>query len=135
VTHDQTEAFGLADSVGVMREGRILQWGPAADLYRWPSDRYVADFLGRGAVVSGETLGLTAGTDALLRPTDLCHDPDGSIEACLVTCAFRGPGFTCTIRLRSGEEAEVDLPPEMAVTPGDALRFRLTSTDLPHFPR
>jgi iron(III) transport system ATP-binding protein len=135
VTHDQTEAFALSDRIGVMREGRILQWDSAANLYRRPLDRYVADFLGRGAVVSGSGLGLPAETDALVRPTDLCHDPDGPIEGCLLTCAFRGPGFACTIRLRSGDTAEVDLPPDLEVAPGEELRFRLTTEDLPRFPR
>lgn len=135
VTHDQTEAFALADRIGVMREGRILQWDSPANLYRRPRHRYVADFLGRGAVVAGYGLGLSAEADALVRPDDLCHDPDGPIEACALTCAFRGPGFVCTIRLCSGETAEVDLPPSMEVTPGEMLRFRLTTNDLPLFPR
>ncbi len=135
VTHDHAEAFGLSDRIGVMREGRIVQWDTAATLYRKPRDRYVADFLGRGAVVAGDGLGLAAGIDALVRPGDLCHDPNGPIEGCVLTCAFRGPGFACTIRLRSGDTAEVDLPPSMELVPGEELRFRLTTAELPCFPR
>jgi putrescine transport system ATP-binding protein len=46
VTHDQDEAFSLADRVAVMREGRIAQIGAPQALYQTPADRHVAEFLG-----------------------------------------------------------------------------------------
>jgi len=46
VTHDQDEAMGLADRMAVMRQGRIVQLGPPAELYANPVDRDVAGFLG-----------------------------------------------------------------------------------------
>jgi putative spermidine/putrescine transport system ATP-binding protein len=47
VTHDQGEALSLSDRVAVMREGKILQIEPPTVLYRRPSSRYVAGFIGR----------------------------------------------------------------------------------------
>ncbi len=66
VTHDQDEAMSLADTVAVMRAGRIVQRGAPADLYRCPTDLWVADFLGDAVLVDGELLDdgpLNAGPD------------------------------------------------------------------------
>src|SRR3546814_2797585 len=50
VTHDQGEAFAMADHVGVMDCGRILQWDTPAGLYARPAHRYVGGFVGRGGL-------------------------------------------------------------------------------------
>ncbi len=47
VTHDQDEAMSLADEIFLFRTGRLVQSGPAADLYRRPKSRYVAEFFGK----------------------------------------------------------------------------------------
>jgi sulfate transport system ATP-binding protein len=46
VTHDQEEAFALADTIGVMNNGRLLETGQPHDLYAQPATRFVATFLG-----------------------------------------------------------------------------------------
>lgn len=46
VTHDQGEALSMADRIAVMRDGRILQEGEPAQVYRAPADAWVADFVG-----------------------------------------------------------------------------------------
>jgi sulfate transport system ATP-binding protein len=46
VTHDQEEAFALADTIGVMNHGRLLEVGHPYDLYAQPATRFVATFLG-----------------------------------------------------------------------------------------
>jgi ABC-type Fe3+/spermidine/putrescine transport system ATPase subunit len=46
ITHDQSEAFSLADSVGVLRDGQLVQWGTPEELYRQPSSPFVARFTG-----------------------------------------------------------------------------------------
>jgi thiamine transport system ATP-binding protein len=51
VTHEQDEAFAVADRVAVMRAGRIVQAGRPADLVDRPADAFVAGFLGLGTVV------------------------------------------------------------------------------------
>ncbi|MBS0518621.1 MAG: ABC transporter ATP-binding protein [Proteobacteria bacterium] len=53
VTHTQLEAIALADVVVVMEKGKIRQAGPARDVYAYPRDRYVAEFLGGQNVLSG----------------------------------------------------------------------------------
>jgi ABC-type Fe3+/spermidine/putrescine transport system ATPase subunit len=46
VTHDQSEAMIVADRIGVMDSGRIVQVGSPADIYERPASRWVADFIG-----------------------------------------------------------------------------------------
>jgi len=46
VTHDQEEAMVLSDRIAVMEHGRIVQVGTPAEIYEFPSSRYVADFIG-----------------------------------------------------------------------------------------
>jgi len=47
VTHDQEEAMMLSDYIAVMRDGEIIQYGPAAEIYRRPQHYYVATFIGK----------------------------------------------------------------------------------------
>lgn len=51
VTHDQNEALSMADQVAVMRAGRILQSAPATEVYRRPSDPWVAQFVGEAMLL------------------------------------------------------------------------------------
>jgi ABC-type Fe3+/spermidine/putrescine transport system ATPase subunit len=53
VTHDQEEAFRLADEVAVLHDGRIVQQGTPRDVYRRPVSRFVAAFLGVGNLLPG----------------------------------------------------------------------------------
>lgn len=51
VTHDQHEAFALADKVGVMNQGQLLQWDKPYHLYHNPKNRFIANFVGEGNVI------------------------------------------------------------------------------------
>jgi iron(III) transport system ATP-binding protein len=61
VTHDQDEAMALSDRIVVMHNGRIQQVGSAVNIYRRPTNRFVADFIGRAnflpVTVAGKTNG------------------------------------------------------------------------------
>ncbi len=54
VTHDQIEAMTLSDRIVVMNQGVIEQIGTPVEMYRFPTNRFVADFIGRANFVSGE---------------------------------------------------------------------------------
>ncbi|MEU6354295.1 ABC transporter ATP-binding protein [Streptomyces sp. NPDC047072] len=62
VTHDQGEAFALADRVVVMRDGRIAQSGTPLEVWQRPADEFVARFLGFENVVEGLVSGEAAET-------------------------------------------------------------------------
>ena len=51
VTHDQDEALSMSDRVVVMEGGRIVQAGAPKELYRYPANRFVADFVGRASFI------------------------------------------------------------------------------------
>jgi sulfate transport system ATP-binding protein len=53
VTHDQEEAFEIADRIGVVERGRLIEVGKPEELYRAPGSLYAATFLGAGTVLQG----------------------------------------------------------------------------------
>lgn len=128
VTHDQGEAFAMADAIGVMASGRLHQWADAATLYRAPADRFVAGFIGRGHWVAATMLGLADDRDARLRPGDLVPDPAGPIEAAVEAVSFHGPHHLARIRFADASHAEVELDDAAGVAPGGRLRLRLRRT-------
>jgi ABC-type Fe3+/spermidine/putrescine transport system ATPase subunit len=57
VTHDQEDAFAIADRVAVLRQGRLLQVGAPEELYERPASRHVAQFIGRASLLPSEWTG------------------------------------------------------------------------------
>jgi len=124
VTHDQNEAFAMADQICVMNEGSILQQGSGYDLYHTPANRFVADFIGQGVIIPATVegpntvrtdLGVIQGdsridaepgtmVDILIRPDDVIHDDESEDSAIVVEKAFRGADFLYFLRMDSGIE-------------------------------
>ena len=57
VTHDQEEAMTMADRIGVMHDGQLLQIGAPEEIYEQPADRFVADFIGETNFLEGRLEG------------------------------------------------------------------------------
>ncbi|MGH2403712.1 MAG: ABC transporter ATP-binding protein [bacterium] len=57
VTHDQSEAMVLADRIALMKDGRLQQLGSAEDIYRRPSNGWVAEFIGLSNFIRGTVAG------------------------------------------------------------------------------
>jgi sulfate/thiosulfate transport system ATP-binding protein len=94
VTHDQEEAFAMADRIGIMNLGRLLEMGEPHELYSRPATRFVATFLGAANLI-------------LARRT-----PDGiQIGAATVAAAERASGE------RENEVVTVVRPEEVEVAP------------------
>ncbi len=152
VTHDQHEAFAMADVVGVLAEGHLQQWDTAYALYHRPVNRRVADFVDQGAFVParvldehrlklevGEVQGddatfftddampFAAGTrvDVLLRPDDVVHDDASPIQARVVHKAFKGAEFLYTLALADGTEVLSMVPSHHDHAIGEAIGIRL----------
>jgi ABC-type Fe3+/spermidine/putrescine transport system ATPase subunit len=60
VTHDQEDAFAIADRIALLRKGKLLQCGTPEELYHAPVSREVAAFIGRGGIVPAVDRGSTA---------------------------------------------------------------------------
>jgi iron(III) transport system ATP-binding protein len=155
VTHDQREAFAIADEIGVLRAGRLEQWDAPWNLYHSPATRFVADFVGEGSFIPGTVLGpgrvstelgviegqLTTeqppGTlvDLLLRPDDVIHDDVSEMRAEVVERQFRGAQFRYTLRLPSGATALSFVPSHHDHAIGERIGIRLDAQHLVGFPR
>jgi thiamine transport system ATP-binding protein len=116
VTHDQGEAFALADRVVVMRDGRIAQSGTPLEVWQRPTDEFVARFLGFENVVEGTVTGEAADTAWGKVPV-----PPGAaqgVRSVLVRPAgvrlvAAGEGLRCTVAARTfkGTHVAVHLHP------------------------
>jgi iron(III) transport system ATP-binding protein len=78
VTHDQKEALAVADRIGVMTDGRLLQVGAPAEIYRRPRSRAVASFLGETNLLRGRVVEVGAAGVRVQTPAGaLLAAPDG----------------------------------------------------------
>ena len=82
VTHDQEEAFALADRIGVMHMGRLLETGRPEQLYRQPATRFVATFLGAANLLLGEVVPprIRIGSALVPRPSHTRADAGAGTE-------------------------------------------------------
>lgn len=161
VTHDQQEAFAIADRVGVMHAGRLEQWDRPYELYHRPATRYVADFVGEGVFVPAQVLdasrvrielgelrgevplpcgagcaacGKGCHVDVLLRPDDVVHDDASPQTAEVVRKTFRGGDFVYTLRLPSGREVLALVPSHHDHAIGERIGVRLDADHVVTFP-
>jgi iron(III) transport system ATP-binding protein len=153
VTHDQYEAFAMADQIGVMHDGVIEQWGSAHDLYHQPASRFVAGFIGQGVLMAGRLRGpgeielelgllrpavplaLPAGAavDVLVRPDDIIHDDASPMRAEVVHKAFRGAEILYTLRLASGGRVLALVPSHHNHAVGELIGIRAEIEDVVAF--
>ena len=137
VTHDQDEALSLADQVGVMRAGRLVQVGTPAEIYTSPSDLAVAEFVGTAvvldAVVEGSSVRTALGAVEI---TNGVTAPDGELVRVLLRpeqfllspVASTGSSGRVTSVTYFGHDAFVRLA---LVADGTAVVARVTGRDLP----
>jgi iron(III) transport system ATP-binding protein len=161
VTHDQQEAFAIADCVGVMHAGRLEQWDRPYELYHRPATRYVADFIGQGVFLPAQVLdparvrielgelsgsvpvvceagcaacGAGCHVDVLLRPDDVVHDDASTTTAEVLRKTFRGGDFIYTLRLASGREVLALVPSHHDHAIGERIGIRLDADHVVTFP-
>ena len=151
VTHDQNEAFAIADEIGVMQNGEIMQWDSSYNLYHRPVSRFVANFVGQGVFLSGKVLdshhveielgtleldishqnisdklsGKGRNVDVLIRPDDIVHDDESSLKAKVLHKAFRGAEILYTLRLPGGSTALSLVPSHHNHTIGEDIGIKL----------
>ncbi|HEY8607601.1 MAG TPA: ABC transporter ATP-binding protein [Noviherbaspirillum sp.] len=160
VTHDQHEAFAIADRIGVMQDGAIVQWDNAYNLYHRPANRFVADFIGQGVFMPGaidlpaQSVRIELGSlplwqgidvcstderaggrvDVLLRADDVIHDDASHLQAEVVRKAFRGAEFLYTLKLPSGQKLLALVPSHHDHAIGEKIGIRLGADHVVTFP-
>ena len=125
VTHDQNEAFAMADQIGVINEGKLLQWDKGYELYHEPKSLVVADFIGQGVFIDGEMLegnqiktslaifeghhipkevNVGSKVKVLVRPDDIIHDDCSPRKAKILSRVFRGANNMYTLEMEDGTQ-------------------------------
>ena len=102
ITHDQSEAFALADVMGVLQAGRLVQLGSPEDVYHHPASQFVARFTGLAgelpAVVTGSATG--NGGEPLLAVRPALRGHDGAQDIAVRLPAGSPPTATATLLVR-----------------------------------
>ncbi|OON76479.1 iron ABC transporter ATP-binding protein [Streptomyces tsukubensis] len=148
VTHDQGEAFALADRVVVMREGHVAQSGTPLEVWRRPVDEFVARFLGFDNVVEAEVSGETAVTvwgkipvppnsaqgarKLLVRPAGVrLVGADEGVVACTVASrTFRGSHVALRLQPAGGPSLEAACALKDAPEPGTGVGVLFSPDDV-----
>ncbi len=120
VTHDQEEAFLIADRIAVMNKGKIHQIGTPMQVYHNPQDRFVAEFVGHADFIPGRISSTNIVTEigefplknnvveegsevtVMLRPADIDIIPIESGVGVIDTIEFKGKETLYSIKLKSG---------------------------------
>jgi ABC-type Fe3+/spermidine/putrescine transport system ATPase subunit len=155
VTHDQQEAFAVADRVIIMDRGRIVQQGTPQAVYCQPASPWVARFLGLTNLIPGRVISLEPpqvdtslgpialreleriavgqGVTVLIRPEAALLDGEGSaqqgvaLEGTVRECSFRGGHYRLLIRHESGMDLAFELTSGAGSLPqrGDPIALAL----------
>jgi iron(III) transport system ATP-binding protein len=139
VTHDQEEAFTIADQVGVLDCGRLEQLGPPEAIYHHPATPFVAEFVGAADFLPGivtsqgivTEIGVFGNVEArepgekvrvMIRPDDVTFVPDPQGEAVILRRSFRGSENLYSLGLPSGHRVHSSQPSSTAFATGTRVR-------------
>ncbi|MEU7062993.1 ABC transporter ATP-binding protein [Streptomyces sp. NPDC053429] len=145
VTHDQGEAFALADRVVVMRDGRIAQAGTPLEVWQRPASEFVARFLGFENVVPAVVAGGVADTEwgkvpvpagapegpqrVLVRPAGVTLGADG-LRCEVLSRTFRGTHVALLLRPEAGPVLEAECGLAGAPGVGDRVAVSFTPSEV-----
>lgn len=151
VTHDQHEAFSMADRIAVLSKGRLLQWADAETLYHSPINEFVAHFVGRSNFLKGTVVGDRVETTlgdffykeqanqsakviavgqqvkVLIRPEYIQIDNHSASQAQLISREFLGGYYMYSLLLQSGEDVQTLLPSLANYQLGDSVGISLSA--------
>lgn len=137
ITHDQEEAFAIADRVVLMEAGKVVQIGSPQEIYHHPETVFAARFLGLSNLIPGEVEQTTKGAylmtelghfpappalsgtvTVLLRPDQVSLDGSGSqaLKGTVTEISFRG-GFCRVVISISGVRLSFDFPAAAKIPP------------------
>ena len=145
VTHDQNEAFAVGDHICVMHQGRVQQNDSAYKLYHRPLNRFVAEFIGEGALLPGvvadeDTISTDLGeikgnlpesckhqdnVDVLIRPENVILGDDKENRAVITERYFRGSGYLYSLKTSGGVELLSLIPGSEALQIDQSISVRL----------
>ncbi|MGA1863264.1 ABC transporter ATP-binding protein [Deferribacter thermophilus] len=140
VTHSREEAFLLADKVGVMNNGKILQWATPYEIYHMPANKFVATFTGeatflRCTQLNDNTYQTPFGVIKsdfniknpvlLIRPEDVLYQPDAPVKATIIGKEFKGPVISYKLKITTGDDLIATFPSHKNFNIGDTISISL----------
>jgi thiamine transport system ATP-binding protein len=142
VTHDQEEAFAIADRMAVMRSGRVVQAGTLDEVWGEPADAWTARFLGYGTVLDGAgALALRAlvdpdarWTEVALRRSAIQLDPAGPLSATVVSARATPEQVRLELDVAGVGRLAGVAEPGRPVVVGEAVRARVVPDRLAALP-
>ncbi|MEE9182594.1 MAG: ABC transporter ATP-binding protein [candidate division NC10 bacterium] len=150
VTHDQEEAFMIADRVGILNQGRLEQIGRPEEIYHRPATRFVARFVGRADFLPGRvteegieteigslpnTPGFPRGArvEVMIRPDHIELIPDPMGNTMILLRQYRGPDIFVVVQLPSGATIHSHQPSTLTLHPGDRAKVLARPTHVVAF--
>ena len=142
VTHDQEEAFAIADRLAVMRAGRVVQSGTVEDVWRAPVDAWTARFLGYATVLDGAAAralrdlvepGATW-SEVALRRSAIRLDPDGPLRATVLSARVTPEQLRLELDVTGVGRLAAVAEPGHAVAVGEPVRARVVRDRLAALP-
>ena len=150
VTHDQEEAFALADEVAIMRQGKIEQVAAPEQLFHHPANRFIAAFVGQADFLPGKVVDSTIDTeigpltannlnggaelDVLIRPDDVVITPRPDGIGQIILRRFRGGENLYCVQLPSGRRIHSHQPGRDIYEPGTRVDVSVQTTEVVTFP-
>jgi iron(III) transport system ATP-binding protein len=150
VTHDQEEAFSMADHIAVLNNGRIEQIGTPEEIYHFPSTKFVANFVGEADFIDGiveeneitteigifsnnEGLSKNTKVQLMIRPDDISFVIDKNGEGVVESQQFKGSENLYTLKLPSGKLVHSSQPSTLVVQEGTRVRVNASPTHIVAF--
>jgi len=153
VTHDQEEALCLSDHLAVMIDGRMMQYGPPEELYRYPATQAVAAFLGETNFLTGQADGCAAqsplgiiqlhdpmagAVTIMVRPENVMVQPARDGIAVIIAQEYVGHSWIVTVAIPDGQHLRCRMPGTVApaavgsrvalAVQGAAMAYKQTAT-------
>ncbi len=150
VTHDQDEAFSFADKIGVMHNGKLLQWDTPENLYDAPATAFTARFIGEGCLIPGKVIDGQIQTElgslpnsqsypenrtveVLVRPDHLRLETKSPYKGKVVRRTFQGSHTLLHIALPSSQVITVTVPGKTSPQAGEETGLSLNEDVLPAY--
>ncbi|SHK00658.1 iron(III) transport system ATP-binding protein [Anaerobranca californiensis DSM 14826] len=152
VSHDQKDALAISDKVVVIKDGEIQQVGTPREIYQYPENSFVANFVGQTNIIDGtmgenntvitpfanikcyHTHDILPGTKVKIsiRPDSFEVCPEGELEGTLIFTVYGGDTIDGVLQITNGiykQNIQIHIHPEKDYKIGDKLKVKI----LPHF--
>lgn len=150
VSHDQKDALAISDRVIVMKDGTVQQDGTPREIYQFPENIFIANFVGQTNIIQGKIasdgvsvetklgkipcrhthgMGPGASVHISIRAESLEMESEGPIAGRIKSSTYTGSTTDAFIEVKLADGTTTDLlvhiHPEIEVKPGDLTRFRV----------